>query len=619
MLNRQLKKKISYAVLGAMLTSSVISPEVLCKAWDFDNTAPTNVVFQSSTIPNGNRKITLTFRDTDVKQVLRMLADKSGMNIIFHESVKGTVTLDLVDVTLDKAFKMIIEMTDLSYYKNNGTFMIMSASQAKKSNVAKNEMRVIPIKYTSAASIADFLNTNVFGLGKPGLSEGKIVVTNPSKNEIIIFGTQDDYNMAMNVIKKIDLKPTSTVYKVNHVTPKEMATLLCNTLFTNVSSSGQQKLAGTFTGAASSSSSGRSSSRGSGSSYSSSGSGHSSSGSSSRSGSDKGLELGGGTIACSVDTKTGSGTSGGGLASFKAGNMSVIYHSGLGTITVMGGSPDQINLINEFITMHDRKQPQAVLEFVVLELKEEASKQFENDWVFQNGTVPMQFHGGILSLGKLIFLGDRSGAPQTFGTGPRALYDAIKWVESNDKGRVLQNPKIIVTNGRESVIDMTQDYVEKVDAQVQNSTGALVPTVERTYEIGDDQGMKISIVPFISPDGYVTMDLGVDYSIEAGKVYNILYNPKTGDPLEEKELAATLLKRRNLELNTIRVKNGETLVLGGLIYETESDNVSKIPILGDIPVLGVFFRNTITSKSKNELVLLITPRIIEDTEDVKRL
>lgn len=112
-------------------------------------------------------------------------------------------------------------------------------------------MRIIPVKYCEAAAIARFLNQNVFGLGKPGLSTGEIVVTNPSRNEIIIFGTENDYMMAMSILPKIDVKPNSTTYKINHVTPKEMATLICDSLFPESSAdSGLSKLAGVLTGAA---------------------------------------------------------------------------------------------------------------------------------------------------------------------------------------------------------------------------------------------------------------------------------------------------------------------------------------------------------------------------------
>ena len=84
-------------------------------------------------------------------------------------------------------------------------------------------------------------------------------------------------------------------------------------------------------------------------------------------------------------------------------------------------------------------------------------------------------------------------------------------------------------------------------------------------------------------------------------------------------ITGTLLQRHNLDLKGVRIKDEETLLLGGMIQESEHNEVSKIPILGDIPVLGFFFRNQKKEMKKEELLFMITPRIIKDTEDVAEL
>ena len=76
-----------------------------------------------------------------------------------------------------------------------------------------------------------------------------------------------------------------------------------------------------------------------------------------------------------------------------------------------------------------------------------------------------------------------------------------------------------------------------------------------------------------------------------------------------------MLARRSLSLKGVRIKDGETLVIGGLIQESETKSVSKIPLLGDLPVVGMFFRSTSTSKAKEEMVIMLTPQILVDTED----
>ena len=567
------KKKIIPAVLAALMLAGNIGCGIAeARPWNFEDTFHEETPLGMSDIPNGDSIISISFRDTDIKQIMRMFADKAGLNIVFIGDVDGSVTMDLVDTTLTEAITLVSESSNITYLIDKQTLVVMNLETAKNSNYAKKSMRVIPIKYSDAASVANFLNQNVFGLGKPGLSAGEIVVTNPSRNEIIIFGTENDYQMAMTILPRIDVKPNSTTYKINHVTPKEMATLICDSLFpANEADAGFSKMAGTFTGAASD------------------------------------LSIGAGQIACKIDNKVSAGS----INSFNSAPITVMYNSGLGTLDVIGGSDEQIQLINEFVLLHDKKQPQAILEFAVLELNENGSQLFQNEWHFVNNTFPVQFVDGTLRLGSLIFFGNDTAATSGINRWTEshaALWDTITWVEKTGKGKLLQKPTIIVTNGTESTIDLTQDYIEKTDSQVSESTFSETPVVTRTYTIGKNQGMKMGITPFISPDGYVTMNIDLQYASP--------YHTEPGiDQLGNTYTAATLLERRNLALNAVRVKNGETLFLGGLIYEKDTQNVDKIPILGDIPGLGVFFRNTNSEKQKNELVIMITPRLIEDTED----
>lgn len=96
---------------------------------------------------NGNRKISVSLRDSDLKQTLRMIADKAGLNIIFHSSVGGTITLDLVNVTLNDAFKMIMQASDLSFFIDKGTLVVITKEASLSSDIGKQNMMTIPVKY----------------------------------------------------------------------------------------------------------------------------------------------------------------------------------------------------------------------------------------------------------------------------------------------------------------------------------------------------------------------------------------------------------------------------------------------------------------------------------------
>ncbi len=529
--------------------------------------------------------INLSLRNTDVQQVLRMFADKAGLNIVFHESATGTVTLDLVNVKLEDAFKMVMKMTNLTYVIKDKTMMVVSTESAEKLNLTKDNITIIPVKYADAGYLAQFLNTNVFGLNAPGLSYGAIVTTNSDRNELMIFGTENDYQMAKKIVDKFDKKPVMTTYRVNHTTPFEMAKMICETLF-------QLPFEGSVGGAGNN---GNYSSKLNASVKSKSAKSPAADGT-----------IGGGEVAC-VYT---SGVTTDNLSSYQSKPTMTLYvQPELGTLTMMGGSEQQIQMVNDFILENDRKQPQAYLEISILALTEDGSKDFQNNWFYGGKHLMMSFNGdnGFSTNGY-------SWHGPSHGSDVHSLNQQISYLITNKKARMLANPKIVITNGKKSQIDLTQDYIESTTVQILNSFGSSEGTtasVQKTFEIGEDNGIKIDVLPFISPDGYVSLDIKPDYA----SVYKDVIDQYDGIPYT----AATLLQRHNLDLKGIRIKDEETLLLGGMIQESESNEVSKIPILGDIPILGFFFRNQKKDMTKEELLIMITPRIIKDTEDVAEL
>ncbi len=535
---------------------------------------------------NAHQPITVSLRNSDVRQVLRMFADKAGLNIIIHDSVNGNVTLDLVNVTLEDAFKNVMKITDLTYVINGNTMMVVAKSAAERVNISKDHIDIIPVKYVDAAYVAQFLNSSIFNLNTPGLTYGPIVVTNPAKNELMIFGTDNDTKMARRILEKLDRKPTMTTYKVNHTTPKQMAALICDTLFAQPSSTPTTNAYGTRLNSSVQSGS-------------------------SSSGDNSGVSLGGGVISCVVQSSVSTDN----LSSYApTPTLSIISQQELGTLTVVGGSEQQIQMINDFIIANDRKQPQAYLEISIIELNEEGSKALHNQWQFSAGNFALVFSndGKQATTSASTLDWGHSGPMRHYGF---SLQQVLSYVMSNSKGRMLSNPKIIITNGEKSTIDLTSDYVESVDAQVlQNTSGQGANAVQRTYNIANDNGIKIEIEPFISPDGYVSLTMKSDYAA----IYDTISAQLVAE-IPDKDIVATLLQRRNFEIKNVRVKDEETLMLAGFITEQEEKDNMKMPVLGDIPILGNFFKDSKTHKEKKEMVILLTPRIIKDTEDVVEL
>lgn len=575
-------------------------------------------------ISKANPKISVSLRNSDVKQVLRMFADKAGLNIIFHSSVDTgtsvdssgpaasssdgsstatavstpsgpTVTMDLVNVPLNDAFKMVLQVTNLTYYIENNTIIVASADAALKLNLTKQELIAIPIKYIDAGSMATFLNKNVFSINRPGLSNAEIAVTNPNTNEILIFGTKNDFLMAKKVIAQFDKKPLEETFVVNHTTPREMATQICNALL-------KIPAAGAAAAAAGAPAAG---------------------------GIGTDLSLGAGTIACQYNNPIKANA----LASLSTNSLTISYFPQKGTITAVGGSVQQIELIKEFIAKNDKKQPQAYLEVSIIELNESGSKAFNNTWNIasqdfsfnfdgQTSTSPYNptfFSGNTITTvpaTKALVFNPQTGVsaiqeitPATIlqkYTGERTIAYTMSYLIKNGKGRVLANPRIMITNGQTSKINLVSDYISKVDATT--TTTMATPITTFNYSIASDNGIQIDLTPYISLDGYVTLNIKPKFSTIAEKVQ--------GSGITAGLTVATLLNKRDLDLKNIRIKDGETLTIGGLLQEDEQKSVAKFPVLGDLPGIGMFFRNTSTTKTRNELVIMITPKIIKDSEDI---
>lgn len=539
-------------------------------------------------ITNRNLPVSLSLRDSDVKQVLRMFADKAGLNIIFKGDINGKVTMDLVDVPLNSAFNMVMETSDLAYVLENNTLIITNPDDS--TNVTKQPMTVLPVHYVSASAIADFLNKSIFGVKRPGLSSTSIVTTNPATNELIIFGSKENIAVAQKIINQFDKKPLTTSFKVNHTTPEAMSKMICDLLLPSTGAGGSTGgAAGIMTGAASSSSSS----------------------------SGDGIVLGEGTLACTVKSGGGGSVSAGELA---LGSLSVAYYTQLGTVNIMGGSEQQVEMIKEFIEQNDKKQPQAYIEFSIIELSEDGSRTFNNTWSFTSQHFSVVSGSGNTKIGR--GMPDEKGNLPGLHVGPNgsttsnspSLVYAINYLLENNKARTISNPRIVVTNGQESTIDMTSDYVKTVTSQVVTGGSSLIPTTQRQYEIGEDDGIKITVTPFISPDGYVYLNLTPDYAIPYKYIYAAAEDEDAA-AAGEQDLQATLLQRRNLELKNVRIKDGDTLVIAGMMKENESRTISKVPFLGDIPGIGSFFRSSSTTQTKTELVILVTPKIITDDDE----
>ncbi|HUK64786.1 MAG TPA: type II and III secretion system protein, partial [Dongiaceae bacterium] len=123
------------------------------------------------------------------------------------------------------------------------------------------------------------------------------------------------------------------------------------------------------------------------------------------------------------------------------------------------------------------------------------------------------------------------------------------------------------------------------------NAAAPTTTVEK-----EEVGVKLRITPLINADGYITTTISPEVSTVVG------FNGQYQDlPIVATREATT----------TVRLKDGDTVIIGGLLEDDETRTVTKVPLLGDIPILGVLFQHIDTERQKNDLVIQVTPRIMQ--------
>ncbi len=165
-------------------------------------------------------------------------------------------------------------------------------------------------------------------------------------------------------------------------------------------------------------------------------------------------------------------------------------------------------------------------------------------------------------------------------------------------GKILTDPTMVVQEGQSSKIKLTQEVFGGFEATTSSGTSAT--TLINRKPIIKNAGLTLDVnVNRIDDNGFVSVGVSPTVSAISGTF-------PTGDG------NITLLQERTLSSGEIRLRDGQTLILSGIIQESDRTTVSKVPILGDIPILGALFRSTNKSNQRQEVIVLLTPQILND-------
>ena len=290
------------------------------------------------------------------------------------------------------------------------------------------------------------------------------------------------------------------------------------------------------------------------------------------------------------------------LAVRQEAEIGAISHEELSQI-ILSYSPRKEDEVLDIVRELDQPPPQVSIEVLIVEVLLENALELGIEFAFQDlqyvkagpqDTTTFDFVGGTDVGAAGAGLGGF-----TFTITGRDFNFLLRTLQSESSLNVLSRPHIVAMDNQPAKIEITDD-VPYISGTQTSSTGQISTSVGR-----QDVGIKLEVTPQINPDGFVRMEIMQEVSALTDSTITV----GTGltSPIFFKRIAETV----------VTVQDNETVVLGGMIQSRDSNVEQKIPIMGDMPVLGPLFRFTNDQQRRSELLVILTPRIIRTVEDYR--
>lgn len=415
-------------------------------------------------------------------------------------------------------------------------------------------------------------------------------------NNLVVSASPEALTVIDGIVKELDSNPTAEeavfIYPLKNAQAENVEAVL-NNIFGSGTTSGRTSSTssrGSTTssrfGSSSSGSRFGSSSSGSRFGSSSSGSGFGSSSTGSRFGSSStGSRFGGSTSGRSSYSLGAAGASAGDLA----GQVFVVADVDTNSLLVRTASKN-FDRVQAILAELDRPTRQVLIKVLLAEVTHEDT----TDLGVEFSALNIGIGSSTTSIGTGFGV-----AAAAAGTTPglvAKVVDAdftvtLRALATVGRLNVLSRPYILASDNQEATITVGNVVPFIRDSRI-TDTGQTINTIE--YE---DIGIILDVLPHINPEGLVIMDVAPEISTMTG----------TTVPISETVNAPVFAKRS--AQTRVAIRNGQTIVIGGLMEDRLIDTIEKVPGLGDMPWIGPLFRRTIKTKSKTELLIFITPHV----------
>jgi general secretion pathway protein D len=290
------------------------------------------------------------------------------------------------------------------------------------------------------------------------------------------------------------------------------------------------------------------------------------------------------------------------VVAFSSKNLRVAADNRTNTILIVA-TPTKFKLVRTLLQELDKPPKQVLIKTTIAEVTLTGQLQYGVEWYIQN-----RFQKGTYTITDLGNLGvsASSGLVATYITDSKLFQALLSALAQQNKVKILSTPTLLVLNNHPASIDVgTQVPVinsQATSINVPNPSGTGAGIIQSVQYV--NTGIILNVLPTIESNNLVNL--------------NIYQEDSSAQPNNTSGINSPIILTRNIN-TTVVVPNAGSVILGGLISQQKSTGVTEIPLLGDIPILGNLFKNTSINNQRTELIIMLTPYIITDTEEAKKI
>ena len=545
-------KTLAVGAATFALASGLLAPHAASAA-----PRPASHTAQTVRAAAGTSDVTLDFVGADINDVLKALAMQTRTNIVSGTDVKGPITVSLAHVSLEEALDLITKLSGYQYAKIGRTYLVGTPGAIQTLTAAGTAQvppatGVISFTYSDPADLSNIvkqLYPNV--KTTPGKSNGS------SGGVLIVTGTQDDVDSVRRIIADAETQLSrniqssrTEVYNIKYASADDLQTVLGRLVPGVIITPGAAQRA--YAAAPST------------------------------------ADAGGVT---STTTSYGAAAAPtGGTTTAVTGNIPVKPTT---MSLLLTGSEADLTRARQVLATVDVRPVQINYEARVIETSVINDNQLGLAYDFGGAVTQIGEAGTAGTLGSGTF----AGKVLKFGTFVRSPLSNLVQVHLNalftdQNTKILAAPNISAIDGQPAAT-FVGDTVSYISSVTQSPTGTNITTSTVSA------GIKLFVTGKINNDGYVTMNVHPEVSlVQLG-------------PAGVGGVQVPLVHIREAT-TTVRVRDGETLVISGLINDQDIKTVQKIPLLGDLPFFGALFRNNRTQHTHDEVIVFLKVSIQKD-------